>query len=258
MEISLFFQRLSWRDFLSIIRPNKKVRPCEQPHLQGRESKGAPLLLGRYVAHVAALGLALLFLQGHALLVHHPLEEAGLLLFGGGEHGHGQAADEGRLADGNQVLRGPVQGQGGSEVITEQEEHQGHQVHDDALGAFARLRGHPHLDNHGHGHDEGQDVDRDAEQVAYGVGQGQVRHPQAEGLAPQLRGILEHAVEGEEDLLNALNADSELNVNNGGNDKLQAIIEHAANGDESFDDIMNEWNQKWTDAQESEGVEITE
>ena len=87
MEISLFFQRLSWGDFLSIIRPNKKVRPCEQPHLQGRESKGAPLLLGRYVAHVAALGLALLFLQGHALLVHHPLEEAGLLLFGGGEHG---------------------------------------------------------------------------------------------------------------------------------------------------------------------------
>ena len=116
---------------------HKKVRPCEQPHLQGRESKGAPLLLGRYVAHVAALGLALLFLQGHALLVHHPLEEAGLLLFGGGEHGHGQAADEGRLADGNQVLRGPVQGQGGSEVITEEEEHQGHQVHDDALGAFA-------------------------------------------------------------------------------------------------------------------------
>ena len=57
----------------------------------------------------------------------------------------------------------------------------------------------------------------------------------------------EPAVEGEEDLLNALNADSELNINNGGNDKIQAIIEHAANGDESFDDIMNEWNQKWTD-----------
>lgn len=68
----------------------------------------------------------------------------------------------------------------------------------------------------------------------------------------------EPVVEGEEDLLNALNADSELNINNGGNDKIQAIIEHAANGDESFDDIMNEWNQKWTDAQESEGVEITE
>ena len=39
------------------------MRPCEQPHLQGRESKGAPLLLGRYVAHVAALGLALLFVR---------------------------------------------------------------------------------------------------------------------------------------------------------------------------------------------------
>ena len=68
----------------------------------------------------------------------------------------------------------------------------------------------------------------------------------------------EPAVQGEEDVLNLLNADSELNFNNGGNDKIQAIIEHAANGDESFDDIMNEWNQKWTDAQESEGVEITE
>ena len=55
-----------------------------------------------------------------------------------------------------------------------------------------------------------------------------------------------------------LNADSELNFNNGGNDKIQAIIEHAANGDKSFDDIMNEWNQKWSDAQEAEGIEVTE
>ena len=49
-----------------------------------------------------------------------------------------------------------------------------------------------------------------------------------------------------------------LNFNNGGDDKIQAIIEHAANGDESFDDIMNEWNQKWSDAQEAEGIEVTE
>ena len=68
----------------------------------------------------------------------------------------------------------------------------------------------------------------------------------------------EPAVQGEEDVLNLLNADSELNFNNGGNDKIQAIIEHAANGDESFDDIMNEWNQKWSDAQEAEGIEVTE
>lgn len=66
------------------------------------------------------------------------------------------------------------------------------------------------------------------------------------------------AVAGEEDLLNTLNSDSELNVNNGGNDKIQAIIEHAANNDESFDDIMNEWNQAWTTAQQDNDVEITE
>lgn len=64
------------------------------------------------------------------------------------------------------------------------------------------------------------------------------------------------AVAGEEDLLNNLNADSELNFNAGGDAKVQAIIEHAANGDMSYDDIITEWNQKWTDAQESNGVEI--
>lgn len=66
------------------------------------------------------------------------------------------------------------------------------------------------------------------------------------------------AVEGEEDLLNELNAESELNINNSGNSKLQELIEHAANGDESFDDIMNDWNTAWADAQESLGVEVTE
>lgn len=30
------------------------------------------------------------------------------------------------------------------------------------------------------------------------------------------------------------------------------------NGDMSFDDIMAEWNQKWSDAQESLGIEVTE
>ena len=76
----------------------------------------------------------------------------------------------------------------------------------------------------------------------------------------QIRGIVadEPALEGEEDYLNQLNSESELNVSNGGNDKIQAIIEHAANGDMSFDDIMAEWNQKWSDAQESLGIEVTE
>ena len=47
-------------------------------------------------------------------------------------------------------------------------------------------------------------------------------------------------------------------INAGGKDKVQKIIEHAANGDESYDDIMAEWNAAWTQAQEDNGVEITE
>lgn len=66
----------------------------------------------------------------------------------------------------------------------------------------------------------------------------------------------EPAAEGEEDLKNELNADSELMVGSGGNEKIQTLIEHAANNDESFDDIMKEWNEKWTSAQEQDGVEV--
>ena len=64
------FQRLSWGDFLSIIRPNKKVRPCEQPHLQGRESKGAPLLPVSYT-HLT-LAAAMDFVVGDR---NYPLSE---------------------------------------------------------------------------------------------------------------------------------------------------------------------------------------
>lgn len=65
------------------------------------------------------------------------------------------------------------------------------------------------------------------------------------------------AVAGEEDLFNELNAESELSINAGGDAKVQAIVEHAANGDMTFDDIMAEWNAKWSGAQESLGVEAT-
>ena len=64
------------------------------------------------------------------------------------------------------------------------------------------------------------------------------------------------AYEGEEDLMNTLNADSELAINAGGNQKVMSIVEHAANCDESFDDVMNEWNEAWTTAQEDNSVEI--
>ncbi|WP_455717064.1 ABC transporter substrate-binding protein [Anaerosporobacter sp.] len=66
------------------------------------------------------------------------------------------------------------------------------------------------------------------------------------------------AVKGEEDLLNALNADSDLMVSAGGNTKVQQIIEHAANKTMTFDEIMAEWNAKWTAAQESNSVEVNQ
>lgn len=64
------------------------------------------------------------------------------------------------------------------------------------------------------------------------------------------------ALEGEEDLLNEINSECELNVNNGGDRKIQEIIEHASIGDMTFDEIMDSWNELWTDAQESLGVEV--
>ena len=66
------------------------------------------------------------------------------------------------------------------------------------------------------------------------------------------------AVAGEETLLNDLNSESELALNAGGNTKVQEIVEHAFNGDKSFDDIMADWNEAWSDAQESLGVAVNE
>jgi ABC-type glycerol-3-phosphate transport system substrate-binding protein len=64
------------------------------------------------------------------------------------------------------------------------------------------------------------------------------------------------AIAGEETLLNDLNAESELNINNGGNDKVMKIIENADTGAKSFDDLMGEWNKAWSDAQTALGVEV--
>lgn len=64
------------------------------------------------------------------------------------------------------------------------------------------------------------------------------------------------APDGEEDLFNDLNSDSELNINSGGDARVQGIVEHAANKDQSYDDLVQEWNQKWNDALDSEGVDI--
>ena len=69
----------------------------------------------------------------------------------------------------------------------------------------------------------------------------------------------EPVLDGEEDLMNSLNSDSEVNINQDGDGvRLQAIIEAAADGSKSYDDIVAEWNQAWSDAQDAEGVEVTE
>ena len=64
------------------------------------------------------------------------------------------------------------------------------------------------------------------------------------------------ALEGEETLLNDINAESELAFNAGGNAKVQRIVEAAATGSESFDDIMADWTAAWNDAQEYLGIEV--
>lgn len=64
------------------------------------------------------------------------------------------------------------------------------------------------------------------------------------------------ALEGEEDYLNEMNAESELSFNAGGDAKVQRIVEAAATGAETYDDIMADWTAAWNAAQEECGVEV--
>ena len=66
----------------------------------------------------------------------------------------------------------------------------------------------------------------------------------------------EPSIEGEEDLYTNLNSDSELSINASNDARVQAIVEHAYNQDMAFDEIMDEWNQKWNIALENEGVDV--
>lgn len=66
----------------------------------------------------------------------------------------------------------------------------------------------------------------------------------------------EPSVAGEEDLYNELNSDSELAINASNDARVQAIVEHASNHDEAFDQIMDEWNQKWNAALKNENVDV--
>lgn len=64
------------------------------------------------------------------------------------------------------------------------------------------------------------------------------------------------ALAGEEDLMNNMNAESELSFNAGGDAKVQGIVEAAATGSQSFDDIMADWTAKWNDAQVELEIEV--
>lgn len=58
---------------------------------------------------------------------------------------------------------------------------------------------------------------------------------------------------GEETLYNDINNESELGINVA-NEPIQGIVEDALQGSRTLDEIMDDWNSKWTAAQESNGV----
>ncbi len=68
----------------------------------------------------------------------------------------------------------------------------------------------------------------------------------------------EAAPDDEADLMNQMNAECELNFNNGGDRKVQEIVEAAATGSMTYDEIMANWTERWNDAQSSLGVDVTE
>lgn len=63
------------------------------------------------------------------------------------------------------------------------------------------------------------------------------------------------AKEGEETLFDDVNNESEVGIQNNDYPDCE-ILEAALYGTRTLDELMDEWNQKWTSAQESLGVEI--
>lgn len=61
------------------------------------------------------------------------------------------------------------------------------------------------------------------------------------------------AAEGEENLWNDINNSSELGINVSGSIGKE-IVESAVSKTKTMDEMVNEWNEKWTNAQEANGV----
>lgn len=64
------------------------------------------------------------------------------------------------------------------------------------------------------------------------------------------------AVTGEETLFNDLNTKSEVGLN-ADNTHVQAIVEAALNGT-PLEDVVNDWNDKWTKTQEDLGIQVNQ
>lgn len=61
------------------------------------------------------------------------------------------------------------------------------------------------------------------------------------------------AAAGEEDLWNNINNDSELGINSSGTIP-SGIVEAATSKTKTFEELVDEWNKKWADAQKANGV----
>lgn len=62
---------------------------------------------------------------------------------------------------------------------------------------------------------------------------------------------------GEEDLFDQVNLESEVGINNDDYPDCE-ILESALYGTKTLDELMGEWNAKWTKAQETLSVEVTD
>ena len=52
-----------------------------------------------------------------------------------------------------------------------------------------------------------------------------------------------------------INNDSELGINVSGAVPTE-VVESAVTGDKTMDDLVQEWNEKWTSAQENNGITV--